>query len=70
MIASDMKVWTLEAEGSHGINSVMGEIFLISLDNYLEEDREEEWEISFHNSLAEGREDLITEGTILDMILL
>ena len=52
-----------------GPNSVMGEMFPISLDNYLEEAKEVEWEIYSHNSLVEDKEVQTIEETISDMIL-
>jgi hypothetical protein len=59
-----------EVGDSHGTNSAMGEMFPISLGNYLEEAKEVEWEIYSHNSLVEDLEVQTIEGTISDMILL
>jgi len=67
--ALGMRVLTLEVEDSRGTNSAMGEMFPISLDNYLEEDKELEWAIYSHNSLVEDKEVQIIEETISDMIL-
>ena len=58
----------MEVEDSHGTNSAAELTSLTYLANYLVEVREVEWEIYFHNSLVEVKEDQIIEATILDMI--